>query len=52
MTQRCQEGQASTAFLWFGFAAFAVSTAFSGLGMKSGGAGPSRIGRGPAMSQV
>lgn len=27
--KRCREAQASTAFLWFGFAAFAVSTAFS-----------------------
>lgn len=27
--KRCHEAQASTAFLWFGFAAFAVSTAFS-----------------------
>jgi len=53
MHQRCQESQASTAFLWFGFAAFAVSTVLSGLASRGGGSvRPSRIGRGPAMSQV
>lgn len=49
----CREAQASTAFLWFGWACFMVSTVMSGLGMK-GSSGPrsSGIRRGPAMSQV
>ncbi|KAK5169308.1 hypothetical protein LTR04_005695 [Oleoguttula sp. CCFEE 6159] len=52
--KRCREAQASTAFLWFGFAAFAASTVLSGLqsrggvNMRSGGI---RKG-GPSMSQV
>lgn len=51
--QRCQEAQASTAFLWFGFIAFAVSLVFSGLGSRGGAnTRPSGIRRGPAMSQV
>lgn len=51
--KRCHEAQASTAFLWFGFAAYAVSAATSALqgrgnvnmrgGVRRGG---------PAMSQV
>lgn len=54
MSKVCTEAQASTAFLWFGFAAFAASCVFSGFGMGGGGANlrPSRVGRGPAMSQV
>jgi len=49
----CREAQASTAFLWFGFAAFCASAVFSAMGsggvnMRSGGI---RKG-GPAMSQV
>lgn len=35
--KRCREGQASTAFLWFGFASFAVSSVMSGLQGKSSG---------------
>jgi len=53
--ERCQEAQAVTAFLWFGFACFAASTFFSavssrgsGVNLRSGGI---RRG-GPAMSQV
>jgi len=52
--KRCREAQASTAFLWFGFAAFAASTVFSALqgrgsaNLRSGGL---RRG-GPSMSQV
>jgi len=34
--KRCREAQAVTAFLWFGFAAFAGSLVFSFLGMRSG----------------
>lgn len=53
--KRCTEAQASTAFLWFGFAAFAVSAVLSGLSSRGsanlrGGSGGIR--RGPAMSQV
>jgi len=52
--RRCHEAQASTAFLWFGFAAFVASAVFSGVGargvnLRSGGG--IRKG-GPAMSQV
>ncbi|KAF2099897.1 putative Non-classical export protein 2 [Rhizodiscina lignyota] len=51
---RCHEAQASTAFLWFGFAAFAASTFFSFLNSR-GSANTRGIGirrGGPAMSQV
>ena len=34
--KRCREAQAVTAFLWFGFAAFAGSLVFSFMGMRSG----------------
>ena len=56
MKKRCQEAQAVTAFLWFGFAAFAVSSVLSGLeskgsGSMRGGMGGIRRG-GPSMSQV
>ncbi|KAL2046698.1 hypothetical protein ABVK25_011612 [Lepraria finkii] len=53
-SKRCHEAQAVTAFLWFGFATFLASLAFSALAAKSGG-GLSRGGvrrGGPAMSQV
>jgi len=51
-TKRCHEAQASTAFLWFGFACYAVSFFMSLFG-GSGSTGFSRgIRRGPAMSQV
>lgn len=53
--KRCREAQASTAFFWFGWAAFVVSLAFSVMG-GTGGAnlrgGVGGIRRGPAMSQV
>lgn len=48
----CREAQASTAFLWFGFAAFVGSTVFSGLGLGKSGVSSGGIRRGPAMSQV
>lgn len=43
MTKRCQEAQAVTAFLWFGFASFLGSLVFSVLAMRSG-LGPSSTG--------
>jgi hypothetical protein len=46
-TKRCHEGQAVTAFLWFLFACYAASTAFSLLGGSSSGGSPG-IRRGPA----
>ncbi|KAF2726204.1 non-classical export protein Nce102 [Polychaeton citri CBS 116435] len=50
----CREQQASTAFLWFAFAAFLVSTVISGMatggGANLGARGVRRSG--PAMSQV
>ena len=52
--QRCQEAQAVTAFLWFGWAAFTASLIFSFLDGRSGGVnmrGGIRKG-GPSMSQV
>ena len=54
MTKRCREAQAVTAFLWFGFAAYAASLVFSGLGARGGGANlRGGIHRGgPSMSQV
>ncbi|KAL9126493.1 MAG: hypothetical protein Q9175_007908 [Cornicularia normoerica] len=54
-TKRCQEAQAVTAFLWFGFVTFLGSLVFSGLAARGGGAttGMRGIRRGgPAMSQV
>jgi len=52
-SKTCREGQASTAFLWFGFAAFLGSTIITGLGMSGFGSSSSRgVRRGPAMSQV
>jgi len=51
MEKRCREAQASTAFLWFGFAAFALSTTFS---LLSGRGNINMRGgiRRPNMSQV
>merc|ERR1712232_956195 len=51
--KKCREAQASTAFLWFGFASFLASTVVTGLNTRGGAntrAGGIR--RGPAMSQV
>ena len=58
--KRCQEAQAVTAFLWFAFAAYAVSLIFSATGASGstvnlrGGIGIGGIRRGgaPSMSQV
>ncbi|THY50570.1 hypothetical protein D6C99_04745 [Aureobasidium pullulans] len=54
--KRCTEAQASTAFLWFGFAAFCVSAVFAGLQGRNSGVnmrgGAGGIRKGPAMSQV
>jgi len=53
--KRCREAQASTAFLWFGWAAFMASMVFSILAGKGGAnmrGGVGGIRRGPAMSQV
>ncbi|KAK8167767.1 marvel domain-containing protein [Phyllosticta citrichinensis] len=54
--KRCREAQASTAFLWFGFAAFAASAVFSFLQRRDGLAGSSGAssvrGPAPSMSQV
>ncbi|KAF2229328.1 putative non-classical export protein Nce102 [Viridothelium virens] len=53
-TKRCREAQASTAFLWFGFASFLVSAVLSALQGRSGGVnvrGVRRPGQ-PHMSQV
>jgi len=50
--KRCREAQASTAFLWFGFASFLVSTVMSGLASRGGASSRPGIRRGPAMSQV
>lgn len=55
--KRCREAQATCAFLWFGFAAFLGSLAFSAVSSRSGtaigrgGVGSIRRG-GPSMSQV
>jgi len=50
--KRCHEAQASCAFLWFGFACYAASFAFSLMG-GSGSVSRGGIRRGgPAMSQV
>jgi hypothetical protein len=50
--KRCREAQASTAFLWFGWAAFVASLIFSILGGSGGVNLRGGIRRGPAMSQV
>lgn len=51
-SKRCHEAQASTAFLWFGFASFLFSTVASGLATRGGANTRPGIRRGPAMSQV
>ena len=52
-TKRCHEAQAVTAFLWFGFATFLGSLAFSALAARGGGVRTGGIRRGaPSMSQV
>lgn len=51
--KRCREAQASTAFLWFGFVAFAASFFFSFAAGRSAGVNMRGVRRGgPAMSQV
>ncbi|EOD43506.1 putative non-classical export protein [Neofusicoccum parvum UCRNP2] len=50
--KRCREAQASTAFLWFGFACFAATTFFS-FQQNRGGVNMRGMRRGaPSMSQV
>ncbi|KAK4900790.1 hypothetical protein LTR17_017307 [Elasticomyces elasticus] len=51
-SKRCREGQATTAFLFFGFFAFLTSTVLSGLATRGGANTRPGIRRGPAMSQV
>jgi hypothetical protein len=49
----CREGQASTAFLWFGFAAYVATLVFSFMNRSGVNLRGPGIGRGrPAMSQV
>ncbi|KAF1969563.1 hypothetical protein BU23DRAFT_557579 [Bimuria novae-zelandiae CBS 107.79] len=51
--KRCREAQASTAFFWFGWAAWVASLFFSIVGGRSSGVNMrGGIRRGPAMSQV
>ncbi|GAB7350074.1 hypothetical protein MBLNU459_g0742t1 [Dothideomycetes sp. NU459] len=54
--KRCREAQATTAFLWFGFAAFTVSAVLSGMQSRGSGmnmrGGAGGIRKGPSMSQV
>jgi len=55
--KRCHEAQATTAFLWFGWAMFTASAVLSGLQSRGAGGmnmrgGAGGIRRGPAMSQV
>ncbi|KAJ4295190.1 hypothetical protein N0V90_007200 [Kalmusia sp. IMI 367209] len=51
--KRCREAQASTAFFWFGWAAWVASLAFSVMGGSASGVNMrGGIRRGPAMSQV
>lgn len=53
MSKQCHEGQAVTAFLWFGWAAFMASTVISGVGLGgSGGLRRGGLSRGPQMSKV
>ncbi|KAF2690135.1 hypothetical protein K458DRAFT_412957 [Lentithecium fluviatile CBS 122367] len=51
-SKRCHEAQASTAFLWFGWAAFMASMVFSIMAGKGNTNLRGGIRRGPAMSQV
>ncbi|KAF2262705.1 hypothetical protein CC78DRAFT_309848 [Lojkania enalia] len=51
--KRCREAQASTAFLWFGWAAFVASLVISVMDGRGTGANMhGGMRRGPAMSQV
>ncbi|KAF2116176.1 marvel domain-containing protein [Lophiotrema nucula] len=50
--KRCREIQASTAFLWFGWAAWVATLVFSAMGGTGGVNMRGGIRRGPAMSQV
>jgi len=51
--QNCRQAQATTAFLWFGWAAFVATLAFNIMSGRSSGANlRGGIRRGPAMSQV
>jgi len=50
--KRCREAQASTAFLWFGWAAFVASLAFSAMSGRGNVNMRGGIRRGPTMSQV
>lgn len=50
--KRCREAQASTAFLWFGWAAWVASAVFSVMAGRGGANLRGGIRRGPAMSQV
>lgn len=50
--KRCREAQASTAFLWFGFLAFAASTAFSLMNSRGANMRGGSTRSGPTMSQV
>jgi hypothetical protein len=50
--KRCREAQASTAFLWFGWAAWVASAIFSFMAGRGGANLRGGIRRGPAMSQV
>lgn len=50
--KRCREAQASTAFLWFGWAAWVASAIFSFMAGQGGANLRGGIRRGPAMSQV
>lgn len=52
-TKRCRESQATSAFLWFGFASYAASCFFSALNARSTGVNLRGIRKGgPSMSQV
>jgi len=51
-SKRCREAQASTAFLWFGFAAYVASSVLSIWKARGSANVRPSIRRGPAMSQV
>ncbi|KAF2874593.1 marvel domain-containing protein [Massariosphaeria phaeospora] len=50
--KRCHEAQAATAFLWFGWAAFVASLAFSAMSGRGNMNMRGGLRRGPSMSQV
>ncbi|EMD93246.1 hypothetical protein COCC4DRAFT_49191 [Bipolaris maydis ATCC 48331] len=50
--QNCRQAQATTAFLWFGWAAFVATLAVSLMNGRGSGANLRSTRRGPAMSQV